>query len=149
MTSLPSTSAHKTTLPTSAEKAVVVIVDDDLAVLTSLKFALELEGYEVRTFADAQSLLRNPAAGRDAQLIIDYHLQDTNGFDLLERLQEKGVRSPAVFITSQPSEHLVRQAATLQIPIVEKPFLDNSLIVALRAQRSANAEAEGGDKQPR
>jgi two-component system response regulator FixJ len=149
MTSLPPTSAHKTTLPTSAEKAVVVIVDDDLAVLTSLKFALELEGYEVRTFADAQSLLRNPAAGCNAQLIIDYHLPDTDGFDLLERLQAKGVRSPAVLITSQPSERLVRRAATLQIPIVEKPFLDNSLIIALRAQRNANAETEDGDKQPR
>lgn len=143
MTSSPSTSAQKITPPASAEEAVVVIVDDDLAVLTSLKFALELEGYEVRTFADARSLLRDPAAGRNAQLIIDYHLPDINGFDLLERLQAKGVKSPAVLITSQPSEQLIRRAATLKIPIIEKPFLDNSLVMTLRAQRSASFKTEG------
>lgn len=125
---------HKTAPASPQEKGVVVIVDDDHAVLTSLKFALELEGYAVQTFADAHGLLRNPSLARNAVLVIDYRLPDTSGFDLLDGLRAKGVRAPAILITSHPSEDLRHRAAELQIPIVEKPFLGNSLLSAICEQ---------------
>jgi two-component system response regulator FixJ len=139
MASIPS-KIRDATLP--CDKGLVVIVDDDLAVLTSLKFSLEIEGYAVQTFSDAQSLLRNPSVGRNALLVIDYRLPDTNGFDLLERLRAKGVRAPAILITSAPSDALRRRAAGMRIPIIEKPLLDNSLIAALREQRDLFAKGE-------
>ncbi|MFC6790944.1 hypothetical protein ACFQE0_15770 [Methylobacterium komagatae] len=39
----------------------VLIVDDDAAVRHSLKFALELEGLDVRTYQDGAELLREAA----------------------------------------------------------------------------------------
>jgi two-component system response regulator FixJ len=135
---MPSTSSKTTrsygSASSSEEKGLVVIVDDDSAVLTSLKFALELEGYAVQTFADPHSLLRNPSIARNAVLVIDYRFPDTNGFDLLDGLRAKGVSAPAILITSHPSEDLCHRAAGLQIPIVEKPFLGNSLLSAICEQ---------------
>jgi two-component system response regulator FixJ len=122
----------------SRERDVVCVVDDDPAVLTSLKFALELEGFVVHTFPDAQSLLRKPEFGRQASLVVDYRLPDTNGLDLLQRLRAKGATGPAIIITSYPSDDLRRRAAASSIPIVEKPFLDNSLIAAIREQQKAS-----------
>jgi two-component system response regulator FixJ len=140
MASLPSKISRDAASP--RDKGLVVIVDDDVAVLTSLKFSLEIEGYSVQTFSDAQGLLRNPSVGRNALLVVDYRLPDTNGFDLLERLRAKGVRAPAILITSDPSEDLRRRAASMRIPIVEKPLLDNSLVAAIREQRDLFAKGE-------
>jgi len=111
-----------------------MLVDDDPAVLTSLKFALELEGFSVKVFPDAQSLLREYVVGSNTSLVIDYRLPDTNGIDLLQRLRARGVTAPAILITSHPSEDLRKRAAAMAIPIVEKPLLDNSLIAKLREQ---------------
>lgn len=116
---------------------VLFVVDDDAAVLTSLKFALELEGFEVRTYSDAQSLLRKPEIGRNDFLVIDYRLPDTNGLDLIERLRAKGVMARTVLITSNPSQDVCKKAAALSVPILEKPLFDNSLIKTIRESRTA------------
>ena len=39
---------------------VVLIIDDDAAVLASLKFALELEGFAVEVFRSAEEMLERP-----------------------------------------------------------------------------------------
>ncbi len=121
------------------ERGVILVVDDDPAVLTSLKFALELEGFVVKAFSTAQSLLRH-RIGRHVCLVIDYRLPDTNGLDLLQRLRAKGVVAPAVLITSHPSEDVKRRAAKLEMPIVEKPFLGNSLVAAIKEQSELAAD---------
>ena len=41
----------------SLQLAKVVLVDDDLAVLSSLQFLLELEGFDVITFKNGHELL--------------------------------------------------------------------------------------------
>lgn len=123
-----------------SSRRVVFVVDDDSAVLTSLKFALELEGFEVRTFSDAQSLLRKREISRQTFLVIDYRLPDTNGLDLLQRLRAKGVTAPAIIITSNPTRHIYGRAAALGVPIIEKPLLDNSLLTTIRKQALMNEQ---------
>ncbi len=130
----PSTRSSGNDPASGRETVIVLLVDDDPAVLTSLKFALELEGFLVRVFPNAQSLLREQGIGRNTSLVIDYRLPDTNGIDLLRRLRAKGVTAPAILITSHPSDELRRRAAAMATPIIEKPLLDNSLIAKLREQ---------------
>lgn len=120
-------------------KGVVYIVDDDAAVLTSLQFALEVEGYTVHAFSDAKGLLGLHHIERQASLVIDYRLPDTNGLDLVQRLRAKGVTAPALIITSHPGPDLKRRANALSVPILEKPLLDNSLIAAIREQHESPA----------
>ena len=115
------------------QRRVVLVVDDDPAVLHSLKFALELEGYSVFVYRDAAEVLATATFPAKGCLVIDYRLPDMNGVDMLAKLRARGVTTPAVLITSAPGEALVRRAAEADVPIVEKPLLGNTLNRALDA----------------
>jgi two-component system, LuxR family, response regulator FixJ len=114
-----------------APKPLIVIVDDDAAVRHSLNFALELEGYAVRTYANGDELLWSAYLIRPDCLLIDYKLTDMTAFDLLRMLREKKIDSPAILMTSHPSIHVCEQAIRYAIPIIEKPFF-GSLLDRLR-----------------
>jgi FixJ family two-component response regulator len=114
-------------------RPVIVIVDDDPAVCSSLKFSLELEGYRVRTFADAGALLADDDVSTSQCLILDYKLPGLNGLELLEKLRARHVTVPAIMITSHPSRALRDLAARARIRIIEKPLLTDALIEEIRA----------------
>jgi two-component system response regulator FixJ len=92
---------------------VIVIVDDD-------------EGYAVRAFADAASVL-NAELPAEGCLVFDYRLPGMNGLDLLAELRRRGVHLPAVLITSLPGKWLRAQAAAANVPIIEKPLTGEAL----------------------
>lgn len=117
----------------SLEKSLVIVVDDDPAVRKSLKFSLELEGFSVRTYADAAELLSEETLPLLGCLVIDYNLPTLNGLEVLQRLRSGHVRLPAIMITSYPSRMLRESAAAAGVPIVEKPFFNHTLSDSIRA----------------
>ncbi len=124
------------------ERRKVFVVDDDPAVLHSLKFALELEGYLVSVYHDAAAVLAEVDFPEKGCLIVDYQLPGMNGLDMLKELRARGTRTPAVLIISRNSDALADRAAAANIPIVEKPLLGNALNQALDA-----AFAGGSNRQ--
>jgi FixJ family two-component response regulator len=108
-------------------------VDDDAAVLASLKFALEMEGLFVEAYQDPADLLMRAEPQNTNCLILDYNLPGTNGLDLLGALRKKGVAAPAIIITSNPGPWLRQRAASEGVLIVEKPLLGNTLLDAIHA----------------
>jgi len=118
---------------------VVAVVDDDLAVCHSLKFSLELEGLEVRTFSSGAELLRAPDVAACNCFVIDQKMPGMNGLELIGKLRDRHIVAPAILIISQPSAALSARAASAQVPIVEKPLLGNALLDRIReALRRAN-----------
>jgi FixJ family two-component response regulator len=111
---------------------VVAIVEDDLAVRSSLKFALEIEGFDVRAFSQPLELLDDPGLPACECFVLDYSLPKMTGFDLLMILRDRGVKTPAVLITSYPSVRLQDRAKRAGVPILEKPLLENGLIDEIR-----------------
>jgi two-component system, LuxR family, response regulator FixJ len=118
-------------LPPPALRApVVAIVEDDSSLLAALRFALEQEGLEVRTFATAEALL---AASPPADcLVVDHFLPGITGLELIGLLHEQEVSVPAILITSPPSPSLAAQVEALGIVLVEKPLFGDSLVDAIR-----------------
>ncbi len=119
---------------------VIAIVDDDPAVCNSLKFSLELEGLEVRTFAGGADLL----SARDIEIcqcfVVDQKMPGMSGLELIGKLRDRQIAAPAILIISQPSAALSARAASAQVPIVEKPLLGNALLDRIReALRADNA----------
>jgi FixJ family two-component response regulator len=106
----------------------VAIVDDDPAVRSSLKFSLEIEGYEVRTFGDAIELLSDLSIVHYGCMIIDQKLPIIDGLELVARLRARSVATPVILITSHPSVSVRLRAWQAGIPIVEKPLLGNALV---------------------
>jgi FixJ family two-component response regulator len=121
---------------------VVGIVDDDPAVRNSLKFSLEIDGFAVGVFANANELLREADLQRFRCLVIDQHMPGTNGLDLVATLREQQVLVPVVLITSNPPKSLAVRARQAGVPIVEKPLLGNALIDMIR-------ELTGAERPPR
>jgi FixJ family two-component response regulator len=106
---------------------VIIVVDDDAAVRSALQFSLEVEGYPVRVFSDAGSLLAETSLPARGCIVSDYHLPDGNGLDLIRTLRGRGVALPAILITSHPSAELRVRAKNAQVSIVEKPLFGDAL----------------------
>lgn len=117
--------------PCSPEPWVVHVVDDDPAVCSALKFALEIDGFCVRTYATSGEFLeaRLPPAGC---IIVDYHLPDMDGLELLMEVGQRAVRLPAFLITTDPAQHVRRRATAQGVSIIEKPLLGNQLSEAVK-----------------
>jgi two-component system, LuxR family, response regulator FixJ len=115
----------------TSTKPLVVIVDDDPAVRTSLAFLLETEGIAVRTYATGAELLADvPPA---ACFIVDHNLPGMSGLDLLAELRHRELVAPAILITTHPSAAVRERAATSGTVLVEKPLLGDALFHEVRS----------------
>ncbi len=106
---------------------MILIVEDDPAVRTSLQFSLEAEGYAVRIFSDAGSLLTEMNLPERGCIVVDYFLPDSTGLDLVHALRKRGVTLPAILMTTDPSPDLRSSAGAAHVPIIEKPLFGNAL----------------------
>lgn len=120
-----------------AARPIVVVVDDDPAVLGALKFALEIEGFVVAPFRTGTAVLAERSFPDTGCLVIDLKLPDIDGLTLLALLRERAIRLPALLITSHPTAKLRGRAAAAGVPIVEKPLLGSALPDAIRSALSA------------
>ena len=116
----------------SSKGLVVVVIGDDPAVRSSLKFWLELEGLTVRSYASGEELLAADELGRCDCLVIDEKIPASNGLHLITELRERDFSTPAILVTSQPSMSLRDEAEKAGVPIVEKPLLGNGLLDTIR-----------------
>jgi two-component system, LuxR family, response regulator FixJ len=117
---------------TTAKRPIITVVDDDLAVCGSLKFALELEGFAVRTYHSGAELLRAGDLEDCNCFVIDQRMPGMTGMELVEALRERLVLTPAILIISHANAALSARAQKAAVPIVEKPFLGNALVERIR-----------------
>jgi two-component system response regulator FixJ len=117
---------------------LILVVDDDLAVRESLKFALELEGLEVHACGGGADLFAHPRLTEAACLVVDYQMPIMDGFEVIVELRTRRCFSPVVLITGHTSSALRRRAAAAGVRhVVEKPLLDSALIESIRDVLSA------------
>jgi len=116
-----------------ARGPTVLVIDDDPGVRSSLKFALEVEGFAVRTYTIGSDLLNDEDMPESGCVVADYRLPGMNGLDLLARLREREVSLPAILITTDPGAAIRRRAASAGVRLVEKPLLSDALFQGIRA----------------
>lgn len=119
-------------VPTAA-RPLVIIVDDDPAVRSSLAFSLELEGFQVDACESGEALLLCNLPDAHACLVIDERLPGISGLQALAQLRGRKVNLPALLITSNPKPATRAAAAAAGVPIVEKPLLCDALSGSIRA----------------
>ncbi len=100
------------------KKKSILILDDDLEMLTVLKEYFELKGYGVYDFSDAAEaieFIENAASEgllRDIQLIItDLSMPEIDGYEFLALVKSMSARIPVFVISALPPQS--------QLPLVE------------------------------
>lgn len=117
----------------TAASGIVMVVDDDLAVRESLKFALEIEGLQVAACGSGAELLEHPELPHAGCLVLDYRMPAMDGLEVMERLACRKMRLPVILITSHATTALCQRAAAAGVRcILEKPLLGNALINGIR-----------------
>jgi len=111
---------------------VIVVVDDDPAVCGSLKFLLELDGFTVRAYSGADELLDDKQFDNVSCFVIDQRMPGMTGMELIAKLREQKVLTPAILIISHANSALRARASLADVPIVEKPLLGNALVDRIR-----------------
>jgi FixJ family two-component response regulator len=134
-------SSHPERLPMSSPaKPTVYVVDDDAAVLGSLRFLLETDGFAVRTFKNGTALLNAAEMPGADCYVIDYKMPDINGIDLVGRLRKANDNTPVVLITGYPDENISARAAAAGVKeVILKPLLDENLLKGIRGAIQAKA----------
>ncbi|MEY9748458.1 two-component system response regulator FixJ [Bradyrhizobium japonicum] len=120
--------------PSPPAKSTVFVVDDDAAVLGSLRFLLETEGFAVRTFRSATALLNAGDMPSADCYVIDYKMPDINGIELAGRLRKFDRDVPVILITGYPDKNISTRAAAAGVKdVVLKPLLlDENLVKCIR-----------------
>jgi two-component system response regulator FixJ len=110
-------------------RPLVIVVDDDEAVRESLRFLLDIAGYDVVTFDSAQAFLDRADRQGATCMLLDQHMPNTTGLELLTLLRHSSALLPTALITGSPSPDLVRQAIALGAArVLEKPLADDALL---------------------
>ena len=113
---------------TEASQRPIAIVDDDTAVLESLRFLFEVIGHPVQAFASAAEFLQSELR-HFAALIVDHYMPQMTGLELAERLRADGIAIPILLVTGSPSPTIVARAAKLGINrVLEKPPIEEEVL---------------------
>ena len=106
----------------SAEQAFLIcIVEDDDAVRASTRLLLETVGYPVRDYASAEAVLEDAAAAASACYLVDFQLGGMTGLDLLERLRDRGIHTPAILMTANANHSKERGSRANLLAALQKP----------------------------
>lgn len=117
-----------------AKMGTVLIVDDDAAVRSALKFALEVEGLVVRLYDGSTALLADRNLPKSGCLVVDYRMPGMDGLQLVEVLRARAVALPVILITGRTNKQLRRFAERLGIShVLEKPLSDGALVESIRS----------------
>jgi two-component system response regulator ChvI len=108
-----------------ADRRRIVVVDDDPLFLSTLTLNLEDAGFDVTGFTGSVAALDHlSGASQPDAIILDWHMPEMDGLELLQRLRAQGLGAPAIFLTS------------LNQPIYEELALERGAVDYVEKSRS-------------
>jgi len=130
-------SAHPRTgrqdAPPAQKGGRVLVVDNDLQMLTSLEQLLGDWGFVVESASDTAGARRKCGEHTFDLLILDYHLDGgATGLDLLRRLRASGVEAPALLISADHAAELRNAAREAGCQLLHKPIRPLAMRSVLR-----------------
>lgn len=102
---------------TPAQPALVVLVNNELALLSYVTRALEQVGLRVLAFADAREALAAPEMAAASLLVTDCHNPPLHGLGLWTALRAAGVTTPVAFLSAHADDMEARFAEAEERPV--------------------------------
>jgi two-component system, LuxR family, response regulator FixJ len=126
----------------------IALIEDDEAVLDSLRLLLQGRDFSVSGFTSAESFLASPQAKSATCIVSDVRLPGKSGVDLQRMLAAKGIDTPIILITGHGDIAMavmaMREGAS---DFIEKPYDAERLIASIERalatkQRLKSLESE-------
>jgi two-component system CheB/CheR fusion protein len=125
-----------------AAPSIVYIVDDELAVRSALREALESESLSVFDFATAEAFLIAYMPTANECLPVDAYLPGLSGIELIQKLRGLGHGLPTIMITGSSDVTMaveVMKAGAMDF--IEKPVGTDDLLAAVRRALATSRDA--------
>ncbi len=124
--------------------AVILIVDDEAGVRSSLAGVLRDEGYQVDTVDSGEACLEQVRRKAYDVLLLDIWLPGLDGLDTLEQLRARGLEAEVIMISGHGNiENAVRATKLGAFDFIEKPLsLEKTVLVVRNAIRQHQLEVE-------
>lgn len=126
----------------------IAIVDDDPGILRSLDRLLSGRGFVVRTFPSAEAFLSSYGKEPIDCALFDLAMPGLDGLKLQERLRQRGVTLPVVFLTGEgdipASVRAIKAGAVnfLTKPVDAKELLETLRVALIEGSRTRAAGKE-------
>jgi CheY-like chemotaxis protein len=113
----------------------VLIVDDELEILSAVRSILEDEGFEVETSSDGAQAVELMSRGRPPDLVLsDVMMPKLSGFELVARMRaERPLKSIPVILMSGVNPTISRSVGRWD-DFIRKPFTVDALMDAIKRQ---------------
>jgi two-component system response regulator FixJ len=111
----------------------IALIDDDPAVLDSLRLYLERNGVRVSCFSAAESFLPNTKVKSFDCVVTDVLMPGLSGIDLVRHMASLGNSIPIILITAYGQIEIAVGAIKLgAFDFIEKPFDERRLLGSIR-----------------
>jgi DNA-binding NtrC family response regulator len=125
------------------EKKSILIVEDDKAILKSLKDILQSEGYSVDTAENGREAIQKSKEKFFNMALLDIKLPDMEGTKLLVTMHENLPKMVKIMITGYPSvENAVEALNRGADAYIMKPFKPEKLLALIEEKLEKQSQAE-------
>ncbi|WP_294444824.1 response regulator transcription factor [uncultured Sphingomonas sp.] len=129
--------------------ALVIVVDDDPLIRSSLDSLFRSVGFATRLHANAREALESDLSGQIACVVTDVRMPEVGGFEFQAALGARGGHIPIIFMTGHGDIPMsVRAMKAGAVDFLSKPFRDQDMLDAVnaaiekgRARREATQDA--------
>lgn len=124
----------------------ILVVEDDIHLLKTIKVLLEEEGYQVDTADNGDEGCYIAEHGIHDLLVLDIMMPGMNGISIIQRLRSKGNSTPVLLLTAKDAiEDMVKGLDSGADDYMTKPFEVRELLARVRAllRRQVASGADG------
>jgi FixJ family two-component response regulator len=123
-----------------SESPIVIVVDDEPTICSSVKRLLSAAGHRVETHSSAEELSQSGRPRVPCCVILDVQMPALSGLEFKRSLERNGVRVPIIFITGVGSIPMGIQAMKDgAVDFLPKPFDGDELLRAVGRALEADA----------
>lgn len=131
-----------------ANKPLVLIVEDEAALMTMLRYNLEKQGFRVEEAGDGEEALNRINEVKPDMVLLDWMLPHLSGIEVCRQIRRRPATRelPVIMITARSEDQdAVRGLNTGADDYVTKPFSTEALVARMRAlmRRSNTVPAKG------
>jgi len=112
----------------------ILVVEDELAMLTGIKDNLEFEGYTVDTADDGAKALQKILENKYNLIILDVMLPSMSGFDICKKARMENIDTPIIMLTAKGE--VIDKVLGLELgadDYITKPFSLRELLARIKA----------------